>query len=257
MRVKLLAEAQGSTDKVTEIQSSLADLELRVPRLTIEVPAALGALPGLAIMRNGTPMIAAKWGQAEPVDPGVYKIEATALGKEPWTTEVEVKEAGKNVAVKIAPPWVEKRASAPVKSTPPVTAKNDKKRIGLILAGAGLSAAGIGLGLGFMLASNGKSSDAQAVWKSLGPSDCRISGNAVRCEELKSAYDGKELFRGIAIGGYVAGGALAVGTLVYALLPTSKSPSALLQPDAPATKGVRASVSVLPGGGGAVLEGTF
>jgi hypothetical protein len=263
MRVKPLAESQGKADKVAEIQSMLADLERRVPRLTIDVRSDLGALPGFTITRNGVPVTIAKWGKAEPIDPGVYEIGATALGKEPWTTRVEVREGGETVSVKIDPPWIEKKeepkAVPMIKPSAPL-----QKRLALIAAGAGLSAAGIGLGVGFTLASNGKSSNAQAAWDELheqrNPEACKLPSNSALCADLRSAYDGKELLRGVAIGGYVAGGVFALGTLAYSLLPSSMLPRGLLQEGSSSTsaiKGVRTSISVAPGSGGVMIEGMF
>jgi hypothetical protein len=261
MRVKPLAESQGKADKVAEIQSVLADLERRVPRLTIEVRADLGVLPGLTVTRNGVPVTIAQWGKAEPVDPGVYEIGATALGKAPWTTRVEVKGEGETVSAKIEPPWIEEKKevrAAPVIKPPPPP---PQKRLELVVAGAGLAAIGIGVGVGFTLASNGKSSDAQTAWDDLraqgGPGACLIPANAMSCDAYRSAYDGREVLRSVAIGGYVAGGVFALGTVVYALMPSAVLPRGLLRPDETAANGARVSVSITSGGGGAAIEGVF
>jgi hypothetical protein len=117
--------------------------------------------------------------------------------------------------------------------------------------------------------SNGKSSDAHAAWDDLrtqsGSGACLLTANTTPCDAYRSAYDGRELLRGVAIGGYVAGGVFALGTLAYALLPSSMLPDALLKHEAPASTGARTSVrvsatvvpSVTLSGGGAVLQGTF
>jgi hypothetical protein len=151
LRVKPLADAQGDADKASEIKSRLASLEGRVSRLTIEVPAGISALPGLVISRNGAPIETVQWGRAEPVDPGAYEIAATALGKEPWSTRVELREHGQTIRVTVAPPWAlpaavvdrpveEKRASLP----PAGEVSPWMRTAGFV--GIGLGAAGIGVG---------------------------------------------------------------------------------------------------------------
>lgn len=168
-RVRPLAEAQGRADKVIEIDAKLADLEGRVPRLMIEVPAEIGALPGFAITRNGTPIVTARWGKAEPVDPGVYEIEATALGKAPWTAQAEVKEPGESVAVNVAPPWAiparvaekpavevkDKRPSRPASPAAP----SWMRTAGFVGMGVGAAGLGVGAVLGGMALSRKSASD--------------------------------------------------------------------------------------------------
>jgi hypothetical protein len=173
-RVRPLAEAQGRADKWIEIDAKVADLEGRVPRLLIEVPAEVGALPGFAITRNGTPIVTAQWGTAEPVDPGVYEIGATALGKAPWSARVEVKNPGKNVAVKVAPPWAlparvaEKPVAEAKDKTPsrPASAASSSWMRTAGFVGMGVGAAGLGVGAvlgGMALSRKGASNDGHCM----------------------------------------------------------------------------------------------
>ncbi|HZF50150.1 MAG TPA: hypothetical protein VE093_15935 [Polyangiaceae bacterium] len=207
-RVKPLAEAQGKADKVAEIEKKVADLEGRVSRLTIEVPAAIGALPGLVISRNGTPVAAAQWGKAEPVDPGTFEIGATALGKEPWSTRVDLKENGKGVVVSVAPPWP---LPARVVERPPVEASKGAppwmRTAGFV--GMGVGAAGIGVGAvlgGMAISRNNASSD--------GHCDAQD-----RCDQ--AGFDLRTEARGLGNGStaaFVVGGTLlAAGAVLFAI----------------------------------------
>jgi hypothetical protein len=225
-RVSALTEAQRNPDKVAEIEAKLADLEGRVPRLTIEVPPDIGALPGFAITRNGTPIITAQWGKAEPVDPGVYEIGATALGKEPWTARVEVREPGKNVPVKVAPPWVlparaaekpaEKKDQGPSRSAS-VGSSSWMRTAGFVGMGVGAAGLGVGAVLGAMaLSRNGASNDGH----------CKADD---RCDQ--AGFDLRSEARALGNGStaaFVAGGVvLAAGAALFVIsLPGSKDKEA-------------------------------
>jgi hypothetical protein len=245
------------TEKLKVVESLLAQARAQVFGVRIRVTDSDGLdLEGAEVLVDNKVIGRAPLVDEVFVDPGSRVISARQPGHREASKQIQA-EKGRSASVTLVLP----SAARSLNATSDTSAASAKKRIVLLAAGAGLAAAGIGAGVGFHLASNAKSGDAQATWSQLrdekGAGACLSSENASRCEELKRAYDGKELFRGVAIGGYVAGGVLAVGTLAYALLPASVLPSPLLQQGAPATKRVRAAVTITPSGGGAVFEGTF
>ncbi|MBN1609017.1 MAG: hypothetical protein JW940_20485 [Polyangiaceae bacterium] len=75
-------------------------LEGRLSRLTISVPPE-SAVSGLEVERDGTTIGSALWGTAVPVDPGSHTVRATAPGKVPWESTVEVTEVGAAAAVTV------------------------------------------------------------------------------------------------------------------------------------------------------------
>lgn len=248
---------QAQNEKLARVEGLLAKAREHVGSLRIRVTDSDGIeLTGAEVLVDGKAIGRTPLPDEVFVEPGARVISARQPGFLQAEKRVEAaKGAAASVALQLAG---SKDPSRVAKGGGPEP--GSKKSVGLIVAGAGAAAVGIGLGVGFHLASNGKSGDAQAAWDELRGSQndrgaCLNPGNAARCDELRSAHDSKELFRGLAIGGYVAGGALAVGTLVYALMPGQPAPGS---PDRQgSTPRVRAFVGVAPGGGGAVLEGRF
>lgn len=123
----------------------------------------------------------------------------------------------------------------------------------LVIAGASVAAAGIGVGIGTAVHSGARSADADAAWVELydkeGGAACRNPANLARCNDIVSGDEDWRLYRGIAIGSFVVAGAAATATLIYVLVGGSS----------PAKKdaGIQAGVAVLPGGGSAVVRGSF
>jgi len=128
-----------------------------------------------------------------------------------------------------------------------------KISMGLVYAGIGVAAVGVGVGIGSFVYSSGRRDDGQPIFDEVTAKDglgaCLLPKNSVKCAELKSAVSDWSLFRGIGIGGVALGGAAAAATVVYVLVVGSSPKSS----DA----GIQASFSVMPGGGSAVLRGSF
>ena len=252
---------EAQTEKLARVEQLLRKAKTDVGSVRVRVADPDGVeLTGATVLVDGKEVGRTPLQDDVFVEPGARVISARLPGLQPTEKSVQAAKGGtENVTLTLAP------VKEQVISRPPVPEKPvpAKKSGALIAVGAGAAAAFLGAGVGLHLVSNGKSGEATAAWDELRGAQndrgaCLNPANAARCDELRSAYDGRELFRGLAIGGYVAGGVLAVGTLVYALMPGGSSPAgAPREQGSPAAPAVRAFVSVAPGGGGAMIEGRF
>jgi hypothetical protein len=154
------AEAQKAGDAVrkTTALERAAALEPKLSRLQINV-----ADPSVSVLRNGDPVSAAVIGSAIPVDPGSYRLEARAAGKEPWTREVVVRGAGAIVQVDI--PALEDGTSATADELPAAASPLSSEPAGAIdpapdntlawvLGGVGVASVAVGATFGLMASSN-------------------------------------------------------------------------------------------------------
>jgi len=112
------ARRDGRQDRVEYADGKVAELDPRVSRLTIEVPAA-SATEGLEIRLDGVVVRSVAWGIPTPVDGGQHVVEATAPGREPFRAEVVIAAEGGNerLAVPALVPAV--ASAAPAGSPPP------------------------------------------------------------------------------------------------------------------------------------------
>jgi hypothetical protein len=123
----------------------------------------------------------------------------------------------------------------------------------LVIAGASVAAAGVGVGIGAAVHSSARSADAQSLFDELKAKDgfdaCLVATNQMRCNEFTTAHGDSQVFKGIAIGGFVVGGAAAAATLVYVLVGRSRAGKS--------ESGLQPSIAIGPGGGSAVVRGSF
>ncbi|XXY15997.1 PEGA domain-containing protein [Sorangium sp. So ce216] len=96
-------------------QKGIADLDARVPKLSVVVKSAPS---GVEVQRDGTPVPAAALGEPLPVDPGPHEIRASAPGHETETRSVTLRE-GESVTVELTL----RPAAGPTAATAPEKAK--------------------------------------------------------------------------------------------------------------------------------------
>lgn len=170
------ATASGQPARAQVATQRAAAIESKVSKLTIAAPKTA---TGLEVRRNGELLGSVLWGNAAPVDPGSYTIEASAPGKRRWSSVATVGPNGAHVTVTI-PPLEAASAPAPVPSAPfpPATAvaspappalaegptavdekpRGDGQRVaGMIVSGAGI--VGLGASAAFLILSVAKHSD--------------------------------------------------------------------------------------------------
>ncbi|MBW2455237.1 MAG: hypothetical protein JRI68_12035 [Deltaproteobacteria bacterium] len=79
-----LLAASGEADREKFALEQAAAMEAKLSRLTIEVSPT----PEVQVTLDGDAVASAAWGTAVPADPGVHQIEATAPGREAFSTTV-------------------------------------------------------------------------------------------------------------------------------------------------------------------------
>jgi hypothetical protein len=211
-----LAREQGRPDRSSVAEKKAADLEPRMPRLTISVHAPV---EGLQIERNDQRLGPGFFGTSVPVDAGSYTITASAPGYRPWSTTLGIAESeSKTVDVPslepearplasvqgpehaTAPPAALSASPAPA-SAPSIaptapSSKGGAGPLGWIIGGAGLAALGVGTGFG--LASLASYHDAS----NLCPSRTECSPDAM---SARSSAEWKAWVSNVAVGVGVVG----------------------------------------------------
>jgi hypothetical protein len=211
-----LARSAGSKARLDLATSHAAALESRLSKLTIRVSSAASAVPQLEIRRDGVAVLQAELDSALPVDPGSHTIAASAPGKQPWSTTVQVDADAPNVVVdvpelseatsaKAAAP-VAPDSSAPKPNEPPVERVGSTQRTVAIVVGA-VGVAGLGLGTAFGILAKNNWSDAKSHCSNY-PSACSPQGI-----DLNSTASSQATISTVA---FIAGGAaLATGAVLW------------------------------------------
>ena len=213
----IAAERSGRTEWAQKANERTATLGPSLSRIEVVVPES-SRFEGLTLTRDGSPMGQGEWGVSIPVDPGTHVIEATAKGRAPWSTKVDVKPKGDKVSVAIPvlePVKEEPKAVAVEPSLSPLPerrpADQTMRTTGLVLGGVGI--VGIGAGAVLGLLAMGDASDAKPSCNA-DQSVCNDAGVA--------AYDSarsKALFSTI---GFVAGSVLTAGGIaLFVMAPRS------------------------------------
>jgi hypothetical protein len=180
-------------------KAQLGTLILRVNRLDAEITI------------DGKPLGEALLGNEAFVTPGKHRIEAKLAGYKPAETTIDVaKDASRVVALELKP--VEQRTSG-------------GKNGALIVSGAAVSVAMVGVGLGLYVASASPLSDVESLGKQVesasAKGDCLTAPNPL-CAELSSAGAKSDQLRNWGTAALITGGVVGAGTLVYSLWPSSK-----------------------------------
>jgi hypothetical protein len=99
--------------------------------------------------------------------------------------------------------------------------KHERSRgLGWIVGGSALAAAGVAAGIGFMIAANGKSVDADKIGATLGgASTCAGAVTPIpsACSDVKHALRVQSTLSDAALGSFIVGGVFALGTAGFAI----------------------------------------
>jgi len=214
-----LARAAGSKSRLDLATSRAAALESRLSKLTIRVSSAASAVPGLEIRRDGAVVLQAELDSALPLDPGAHTLEASAPGKQPWSTTVQIAADTPSVVVEVpalteaaaakttaAVATTKSPAPKPEPEPPPTEHAGSSQRTAAIVVGA-IGVAGLGVGTAFGILAKNKWSDAKAQCSNY-PSACSPEGI-----DLNSTASSQATVSTVA---FIAGGAaLAAGAVLW------------------------------------------
>jgi hypothetical protein len=229
-----------------------AALAPRLSRMTVTTPP----IDGIEVKRDGVIVGRGELGVAIPVDPGKHTLQATAPGRKPWSTVVDV--AADSASVTVQVPQLEAKPEPPpaevalanepapalaaspqadlTPSAPPSTAGSTQRLAGLITAGAGL--VGVGVGTAFTLV--GKSRYDESLSHCPQTNVCDDVGVSRR-DDARSAGTVATVAFGVGAAALVTGGVLWLSA------PSSHSERREPPP----------RVSVAPTLGGALIRGTW
>lgn len=143
-----LAIRDGRRDRISFARDHIAAVEPHLPRLTVKVVAP--ETDGLSVAIDRAPLGKAAWGIATPVDPGAHVVEASAPGRLPFKSTVELA-SGEAKALEVPllaeDPKAVATRQAPAPGEPPRApwgASATRRIAGDIALGAGALALGVG-----------------------------------------------------------------------------------------------------------------
>lgn len=230
-----LAQKLNRPDREKIARDRADKLEPRLIKLTIVAKDR-----DAEVKLDGNALDSAVLGTPVPVDPGKHTVDASAKGKKPWSTTIDVSEKNKSPSLDI--PALEDEPTAPPPSGSDKTKVLDTradddgggsnmKTIGIAVGALGL--AGIGVGSFFGIRASEKWADAKTRCNSR--YECDETGVSLTDEARSSGN--------VATLGFIAGGALLVaGVVLFFTAPPGK----------PARK-----VNVGVGPGSLLVGGTF
>jgi len=140
-----MARRAGQPSREEGALQYAAELEARLSKLTIDVPAPVA---GLKVTRNGADVPAGSFGTAVPVDPGTHVIEASAPGHESWRGEIAVGPNADTLTVTV--PELAPGAGVAAGPGSDGGGMTGREIAGWVIAGAGVVGVGIGSALGIV-----------------------------------------------------------------------------------------------------------
>jgi hypothetical protein len=250
--VVTLARRDNRPDRVSYAERRLAAIEPKLSRLRLELAPGVSTTD-LTIRLDGADVGLPSLGVAVPVDPGKHDVSASAPGKRPWTTSIEVASRPAQQTVVIpALADAPDQGTAPARSAPhllvpPGPAAADRRPgrwltsrriVGLGIGGLGL--VGVGVGSYFGLRAISKNDDSNQ--EGCEGNQCTEDAAAIRNDAI-SAGDTSTI-------AFIVGGAALGAGLVLVFTDIGSSTHAR----APVT---RARLAATERGGSLQLEGAW
>ena len=227
-----MARADRRADREQRAREHLTALEPRLSRMTVVMPDSVRALPGFTVSVDGTVVPTSSQSWTMPVDPGQHHVEAEATGMQPWSGELTIPpEDAQKESIEI--PMLDGLPEKPSEPSPqpepgptrrsvlathppepdthPVRVGRTQRTVGVIVGGAGLSAAGVGSYFGIQALL--KNRDARDLCPESPCSDPK--GTALSGDAMDHGTRANVLF---AVGGAV----LTTGVVLYVTAPKKK-----------------------------------
>ncbi len=250
--VEPLAQKANQLDRQKMAHDRVEALKPKLAMLTILVPDALRALPGLEIRCDDKVVEPAQWAVPLPVDKGRHAIVVTAAGMARGEQAEVIEADGAARTVALVEPV---RVKLPTDVKAPASSK--RSPVPAVVLGL-LAAGGIGTGIGLLTLASSKHADALTIGEDLTAhhGTCVVrwaSFDTERCAQLQGALVAEDRYHDAAVGAFIAGGAAAAGTAVYLLWPSPRAKSA---PPA-AARDLRLTPILGPTAGGLLVSGSF
>lgn len=219
----------GNADKkrYAEERLALAKKEIGTLRIKVNVADAEVLVDGARV--GVSPLDAEVF-----VEAGAHAVEARRAGYREARESVQVgkgEEREVALALEAMPAAVAPREAvagvAGMKGTPgePPAMDGPKRRLWPIAVGSAVAAAALGAGAGLTIAANGKSDEAGELRREVTPEvGCRspVPSLVGACQDLRSAVEARDALSNAALGMFIAGSAVALGTASYALWALSR-----------------------------------
>jgi len=219
----VLARQRNDKRRQETAEKRAKSLEGKLPKLQINVSMD-SAVEGLVVKRNDKVMESSVFGSAIPVDPGQQSISASAPGREPWNTSVDIKaEPGVTslsipVLAKLPEPpkkvdVPEEKPQPPESVAPPPPKSNAQRTVGIVLTTIGVVGLAGGAATGGLTFLNVKTAEGECD-----------GGNPPACSQKGlDAYRTADLTATISDISFGAGGAMFLtGIIVLATAPSKK-----------------------------------
>ena len=212
-----LAQRLNRPDREKTAKERADRIEPRLIKLTIT-----GKDSGLEVKLDGNPLDSAVLGTPVPIDPGKHTVDASKVGKKPWSTTIDLTDRARTPSVEIpaleADPDATKGTTPPPvenpKTTPPPADDGSTQRI-LGIVGMGVGGAAVVMGTIFGLRTSSKWSDARDNHCN-GTTECDRDGVELATQAKNAGT--------VSTISFIAGGVLlAGGAVVFFTAPSSSS----------------------------------
>ncbi len=208
------AASKNQSQREQFARGRAASLGSRLLRLTI----AVAAQPGLAsidVQLDGVSVPGNRWGAPTPVDPGQHWVQATAPGKHPWWTKIDVDD--RQVPTVSVPVLEAKTAQSPakVRDDRGDARGSPRRTAAMAVGGAGLAAIAVGAALAV---------SAGASYASARP-DCQ--GSICTTQRALDAKSRAWTEAGLSTAAFAVGGSALIGGAILWL--TGPSPAGRLR----------------------------
>lgn len=206
-------------DREKAARALMAELEPKLPKLSIAVVPEVMRLPGIEVKRDGIPVPPSEWGSPITVDPGPHTVTAWAPGRKPFFKSVDLRgdAAAASVVISAIDMDPSKKAERPAAS-PTVASRapsseggggfGTQRKIAVVTGGLGLVAVGVGSAFGLRAAAAKSDSDEHCEGNI-----CNDEGIRIR----KEGIDAGNLSTALFIGG---GAAAAAGVVLFLTAPS-------------------------------------
>ncbi len=263
--VESLAAKANQPDRQKEAHARVEALKSALATLTINVPDAVRALPGVAVTCDGKVVEPAQWGVPLPVDKGrhVIVLTATATERGEWVEEIEADGARKRftfdqpTVVNVTPLAQPTVVNVTPPAKPPEPPRSKRSVVPPVVLGV-LAAGWIGTGIAFEVVASSKYSAGGTLGALItarhGTCIPNVGGyDYLYCPGLQSDLHAYVTFGDAAVPAFIAGGAAAAGTALYLLWPSPRANTA----GPAAFRDIRLTPILGPTGNGLLVSGQF